>query len=210
MTAMAARPVTKLDFKRVFKELYAPSKTPAMVDVPELTFLMIDGAGDPNTSQDYKDAVEALYAVSYGLKFAIKRSPDGFDYGVMPLEAQWWVDDMSTFSVTDKAAWQWTAMIMQPDEVTIEQFEDAVDKAVARKSLRAASKLRLERFREGRAAQVLHLGPYRDEGPTIDRLHAFIADQGNARAGKHHEIYLSDARRTAPERLKTVIRQPVE
>jgi hypothetical protein len=207
---MTARPVTKVDFKRVFKELYAPGKTPAMVDVPELAFLMIDGAGDPNTAQDYKDAVEALYAVSYGLKFTIKRRGEGFDYGVMPLEGLWWVDDMSTFSVDDKASWQWTAMIMQPDEVTIELFEDAVDKAVARKPLPAASKLRLERFQEGRAAQVLHTGPYRDEGPTIERLHAFIADQGHVPAGKHHEIYLSDVRRTAPERLKTVIRQPVE
>lgn len=207
---MTARPVTKVDFKRVFKELYAPGKTPAMVDVPELAFLMIDGAGDPNTAQDYKDAVEALYAVSYGLKFAIKRRPEGFDYGVMPLEGLWWVDDMSTFSVDDKASWQWTAMIMQPDEVTIELFEDAVDKAVARKPLPAASKLRLERFHEGCAAQVLHTGPYRDEGPTIERLHAFIADQGHVPAGKHHEIYLSDVRRTAPGRLKTVIRQPVE
>jgi hypothetical protein len=190
--------------------LYAPTTTPAMVDVPEFTYLMIDGAGDPNTSQDYTDAIAALFAVSYGLKFAIKRSPGGFDYGVMPLEGLWWVDDMATFSVTDKAAWQWTAMIMQPDEVSTEQVEEAVRNAVARKSLPAAPKLRMERFREGRAAQVLHVGPYRDEGPTIERLHAFIADQGYARAGRHHEIYLSDAQRTAPERLRTVIRQPLE
>jgi hypothetical protein len=206
---MTARPVTKIDFKREFKELYAPRKTPAMVDVPELAFLMIDGSGDPNTSQDYRDAVEALFAVSYGLKFAIKRSPDGVDYGVMPLEGLWWVDDMSSFTTADKSDWHWTAMIMQPDEVTVDLFEETVDAAAARKSLPAAAKLRLERFREGRAAQVLYFGPYSDEGPTIERLHAFIADQGCERAGKHHEIYLNDARRTAPDRLKTVLRQPV-
>jgi hypothetical protein len=200
---------TKVDYRRVYKELYAPGKTPVMVDVPELAFLMVDGAGDPNTSQDYKDAIEALYAVSYGLKFAIKRSAGGFDYGVMPLEGLWWVDDMSKFSVAEKASWQWTAMIMQPDEVTVAQVEDVIARAAARKPLPAASKLRLERFHEGRAAQVGYIGPYRDEGPTIERLHAFIAEQGHVLAGKHHEIYLSDARRTAPERLKTIIRQPV-
>ena len=202
-------PATKVDFKREYKELYRAGHDPVLVDVPELAFLMVDGHGDPNTAPEYTQAVEALYSVSYSLKFAIKRARDGFDYGVMPLEGLWWVADMSKFVITEKSDWDWTALIMQPDEVTRDLLEAALANATAKKSLPAAAKLRLKRFREGPAAQVMHIGPYAAEGPTIRRLHEFIAESGRERRGKHHEIYLSDPRRSAPEKWKTVIRQPV-
>jgi hypothetical protein len=200
---------TKLDLRRELKGLYGPPVgRPVLVDVPELSFLMVDGQGDPNLSQDYRDAVQALFAVSYAVKFAVKRAA-GIDYRVMPLEGLWWVDDMSTFTVDDKASWKWTALIAQPDLVTAELVERAVAMAVAKRPLPAVGRVRLERLREGRAAQLLHRGPFSAEGPTIARLHGFIAEQGLGRRGKHHEIYLTDFMRTAPERLKTVIRQPV-
>jgi hypothetical protein len=197
---------TEVDFKRELRELYGAKRAPAMVDVPELGFLMVDGHGDPNTSQEYRDAVQALYAVAYAARFALKRA-GVIDYGVMPLEGLWWVPDMAQFSIEHKSAWDWTAMIMQPDELTDAVLAEA--KAKAAKKSPAVERLRLERFAEGRAAQILHLGPYAAEGPTIAALHAFIADQGYERAGKHHEIYLSDPRRSAPVKLRTVIRQPV-
>jgi len=199
----------KLDFKRELRGLYVAGPEPVMLDVPELAYLMIDGHGDPNTAAEYSEAVEALYAVSYAAKFAVKRTPGGIDDGVMPLEGLWWTADMSRFSADDKAAWDWTMMIMQPDLVTAEIVEQARATAARKKRLAAISRLRLERFAEGRAAQVMHVGAFATERPTIDRLHAFIADQGKELAGKHHEIYLSDPRRVAPERMKTIIRQPV-
>jgi hypothetical protein len=203
-------PATKIDFKRELRELYAPSREPGLVDVPELQFAMIDGHGDPNVVSQYRDAVQALFAVAYAVRFALKGAPNGLDYGVMPLEGLWWVPDMAAFTIEDKSAWDWTAMIMQPEQVSAEVFH-ATRAAVAKKkpSLEALRRVRLERFSEGPAAQVLYRGAYADEGPTIRRLHAFIAEQGYKRAGKHHEIYLSDPGRTAPEKLKTIIRQPV-
>jgi len=201
---------TKLDLRRELKALYGPpAGRPVLVDVPELAFLMVDSHGDPNLSQDYRDAVQALFTLSYAVRFAVKRAAGGLDYQVMPLEGLWWVDDMSTFTIDDKTSWQWTALIAQPDLVTEELVEQAVATASAKRPLPAVGRVRLERFWEGRAAQLLHRGPFSAEGPTIARLHGFIAEQGLARRGKHHEIYLTDFTRTAPERLKTVIRQPV-
>ncbi len=200
---------TKVDFKRELRELYAPAREPSLVEVPDLAFLMIDGHGDPNTAPEFSEAIEALYAVAYAAKFAIKRAPEGIDYGVMPLEGVFWTADMSTFATGERSAWDWTLMIMQPDQVTSEVFGEAQAAASEKKSLDAIGRMRLEALAEGLAAQVLHIGPYAAEGPTIQRLHAFIAEQGYERTGKHHEIYLSDPRRSAPERLKTVLRQPV-
>jgi hypothetical protein len=207
---MAVMPVTKIDMVRESKELYAPGREPVMVEVPEFRFLMIDGHGDPNVAPEYSQALEALFTLSYTLKFALKRGPLELDYRVMPPEGLWWTRDMSEFSVGRKSDWDWTMMIRQPDEVDEDLLEQAVSTATARKELPAAPRLRLERFREGPAAQVMHIGPYATEGPTIERLHSFIADCGYERAGKHHEIYLSDPRRAAAEKLKTVVRQPVE
>ena len=199
---------TKIDFKREFKELYGACREPELVEVPELTFLMIDGRGDPNTAVEYAQAIEALFTVAYAAKFGVKRRPGGIDYGVPPLEGLWWTPDMS-FTSDDKASWEWTMMIPQPDVVTVQVFDQARVVAGERKPLDAVGRVRLERFKEGLAAQVLHLGPYGAEAPTIQRLHGFIAGEGYERTGKHHEIYLGDPRRTAPKNLKTIIRQPV-
>lgn len=195
------------DLKKELKALYQPSsKTVEEVDVPPLHFLMIDGEGDPNTSPDYAAAVEALFTVSYALKFLVKKGPLAIDYGVMPLEGLWWADDMAAFSIGDKSRWKWTMMIMQPDFVT----QDLVDQAIvsARKKLPpdALSRLRWSRFTEGLCAQTLHTGPFTSEGPTIERLHQFVAARGEL-SGKHHEIYLSDIRRADPAKWKTIVRQ---
>jgi hypothetical protein len=199
--------MAKIDHKRLLSAFYAPAATAlSTVDVPELQFLMVDGQGDPNTSPAYQEALEALYGLAYGIRFALKPT---VDFTVMPLEGLWWATDPSAFALDDKSAWLWTAMIMQPAEVTPDVFE-AVRAGVARKKNPAALPLaRLAPYHEGLAAQVLYVGSYADEGPTIARLHAYIAEQGCEPAGKHHEIYLGDPRRTAPDRLKTIIRQPM-
>lgn len=202
---------TKIDFKKQLKHLYNPSsKQVTVVDVPELNFLMIDGEGDPNTSEAYQDAIETLFAVSYALKFAIKRGESGIDFAVMPLEGLWWVEDMTQFSMEDKDAWKWTAMIMQPAYVTQQLVEEAVKQVEKKKGLPSLSDMRFEAFHEGTAAQIMYFGPYSEEALTIDKIHGFIRDQGYRLRGKHHEIYLSDPRRTAPHKLKTIIRQPFE
>jgi hypothetical protein len=197
----------KVDLKKERKELYAPPRDPVLVDVPPMPFLAVDGAGDPN-GPEFAAAVEALFAVSYRLKFTLKREAD-VDHVVMPLEGLWWADDPAAFAGEDRGAWRWTAMIAQPESADHALIDRATEETEAKKDLPALPGLRFEVFEEGRSAQVMHLGPFSEEGPTIARLHVFIEDQGLAKSGKHHEIYLSDLRRTAPEKLKTVIRQPV-
>lgn len=201
----------KVDFKKELKQLYKPSpKEVVVVDVPEMNFLMIDGVGDPNTAQEYKDAIEALYSVSYALKFMVKKGESAIDYAVMPLEGLWWVDDMTQFSMENKDAWKWTAMIMQPEYVTEGLVNAALRQVEKKKNPPALSKIRFESFHEGLSAQIMHIGPYSAEGPTIERLHNFIKENGYELRGKHHEIYLSDPRRSAPEKMRTVIRQPMQ
>jgi hypothetical protein len=203
--------MAKVDLRKDLKLLYNPSaKAVALVDVPPMNFLMLDGSGDPNTSPDYVAAIEALFALSYALKFRVKKSQAGVDYAVMPLEGLWWVDDPSRFSMRDKGAWQWTAMIMQPPYVTAALVAEMVAETQKKKGLAALEKIRFASYSEGLAAQIMHIGPYAAEEPTIARLHGFIAENGYTPRGKHHEIYLKDARRTAPEKLQTVVRQPVE
>lgn len=200
----------KIDFKKELKELYRPSaKKIVTIDVPEMNFIMIDGKGDPNNSAEYQDAVEALFSVSYTLKFMIKRGEIEIDYGVMPLEGLWWADDMSSFVDGKKDDWKWTSMIMQPEFVTKAMFQEASEQVIKKKGLKAVPKLRFDSYKEGVCAQVLHIGPFSEEGPTIQKLHEYIEEKGFRNSGKHHEIYLSDFRRTAPEKLKTVIRQPM-
>ncbi len=199
---------TKIDLKRELHELYTARRKPGIVDVPELKFLMIDGHGDPNTSADYGHAIEALYSVAYTLKFTLKK--DGsLDFPVMPLEGLWWANEPDAFVHGRKASWNWTAMLLQPDVVTDELVAGAIGAASHKRSLPAAALLRLESFTEGLCAQLLHVGPYADEGPSITCLHDFIAAGGYIRRGKHHEIYLGDPRRSAPDRLRTIVRQPV-
>lgn len=208
--APAAAPSGKIDLRKSLGTLYAPSaRRVDEVDVPPMRYLTIDGSGDPNTAPAYHEAIEALFAVSYTLKFLVKRRT-GTDYGVMPLEGLWWADDMSRFTThpADKSGWKWTMMIAQPDLVTPEMIDEARRMVVEKKGLAAVGRMRLETVREGRAMQTLHLGPYADEAPTIARVHAAIAAAGGRPTGKHHEIYLGDPRRAAPARLKTIIRQP--
>jgi hypothetical protein len=190
------------------KALYnPPAGKPVLVEVPEMAFLMVDGAGDPNTVDAYREALEALFSVSYTIKFAVKKSR-GFDFHVSPLESLWWSDGGDLLE-TDKSAWKWTAMMRQPDEVTAEEVAAAIEAAGRKKPLPALSRLRFARFGEGTSAQVMHIGPYSAEGPTIEGLRAFIAASGHEPAGRHHEIYLGDPRRAAPEKLRTIVRQPV-
>ncbi len=200
--------MAKIDFKKTLKHLYNPSKKEiSVVDVPPMNYLMIDGKGNPNTAESFAQAIETLYAVSYSLKFTIKKSQQ-IDYGVLPLEALWWTPDMAKFSEADKDAWFWTAMIMQPEYVNETLLKETIEIVKAKKGPLALDKLRFDSYHEGKSAQILYIGPYTEEGPTIQKIHKHIDDSAGELRGKHHEIYLSDARRTAPERLKTIIRQP--
>jgi len=200
----------KIDLKKKLKQLYQPSaKQVVEVDVPAFQFLMIDGEGDPNTSQEYAQAVEALFSVSYTVKFMVKKQPHGIDYAVMPLEGLWWADDMSVFTANDKSKWKWTMMIMQPEFVARAAIDAAIAEVKRKKALPAVSKLRLESFTEGACGQILHVGPFSEEGPTIQKVHDFIHSKSRL-AGKHHEIYLSDIRRADPAKWKTIIRQPMK
>ena len=200
----------KIDLKKDLKKLYGTgAKNVDLVDVPAMRFLMIDGEGDPNGSPQFQEAVEALFSVSYTAKFMAKKGPLQIDYGVMPLEGLWWADDMAAFTSGERAKWKWTLMIVQPDFVTDAMLRDAMGEVRKKKALPGVERLRIETFAEGRSAQVLHVGPFKDEGPTILRLHDFITASGSTRTGKHHEIYLSDFRRAAPEKWKTILRQPV-
>jgi hypothetical protein len=200
----------KLDLKKKWKHLYQPvAGTIAAVDVPPFNYLMVDGEGDPNTALAFEQAVEALYSLSYTLKFSLKKSPSAVDYGVMPLEGLWWADDPKVFFETDKSMWKWTAMILQPDFISNAQVEAAFGEVRRKKNPAALDLVRLETLEEGPSAQTLYLGPFSEEAPTIQRMHDFISASGKELYGKHHEIYLSDPRRTAAEKLKTILRQPM-
>jgi len=200
----------KIDYLKQLKHLYAPSaKKVEIVDVPEMNFLMIDGEGNPNTSQAFRNAVETLFSLSYTLKFMIKKGEEEIDYGVLPLQALWWSDDLSAFSTGNKDAWKWTVMVMQPDFVTPALVAAATKEVQRKKKPASLSLTRFHSFKEGKAAQILHIGPFSEEGPTIEKVHSFIENSGSQRIGKHHEIYLSDIRRAAPEKWKTIIRQPM-
>ena len=202
----------KIDFKKTMKPLFAPSpKDFSVVDVPPLQFLMIDGKGRPDAESrtEYAQALAALYPVAYKLKFLSKKQL-GRDYVVPPLQALWWADDMSVFVTGDKDAWQWTVMIMQPDWIATEHMEEVLPIVEASGPQPALEKLRLETYHEGKAVQIMHIGPYSEEGPTLKRLHEeFLPASGLVESGHHHEIYLGDPRKTAPARLKTILRQPV-
>jgi hypothetical protein len=202
-------PLVSLDLRRQMPQLYSAPSTPVLLEVPELSYLQVYGHGDPNTAPEYAEAVEALYAVAYAIRFALKRGPQGLDAAVMPLEGLWWTPDMSTFTTEDKSAWDWTLMIRVPDLIDAAAVDQARASAARKKPLPGLDRVGWASYTEGPSAQVLHVGPYSAEGPTVERLHRFIADAGFVPAGKHHEIYLGDPRRAAPERLRTIIRQAV-
>lgn len=206
----------KVDFKKTLKHLYAPKKKFELVEVPEMQFLMVDGHGlasaedNPEIAQRYEQALEALYALAYKMKFMSKTMLEK-DYVVPPLEGLWWADDMETFITREKTAWDWTMMLMVPDWVTREMFDEALVEVRKKKNLAALDKARLERYREGLSVQIMHIGSYDDETPVLAKMHhEFIPENGYTMTGKHHEIYLGDPRRVAPEKLKTVLRQPVK
>jgi len=200
----------KLDLKKQYRQLYSPSaKKPEIVEVPPLSYIMVDGHGDPNTAPAYGEAIQTLYSLSYTLKFHIKKTL-GRDYGVMGLEGLWWIPDMSKFTSSPKSDWDWTMMILQPDFITPALFEEAKQLVRAKNKAAPVDTARLEAYSEGTAVQIMYFGAYADEGPTIASLHQFAFDQGYSLHGKHHEIYLSDPRRVAPEKLKTILRQPVQ
>lgn len=201
----------KVDFKKELDFLYKTStKEFSIVAVPPLKYLMIDGEGDPNTSPDYADAISAIYTVSYTLKFMSK---DEFevDYVVPPLESLWWADDMSAFAKGRKNSWKWTAMILVPDWITKPMVKKAIKAANEKHVNPMLNKLRHEVLKEGKSAQILHVGPYDKEGPMLKRLHhEFMPENRLTFNGKHHEIYLNDPRKVAAEKLKTLLRQPVK
>lgn len=200
----------KIDFKKELKNLYRPPKEFVLVEVPEMQFLMVDGHGDPNTAKEYLDALEALYALAYKLKFNSKKQLEK-DYVVPPLEGLWWAQDMQTFTTSrDKSQWDWTMMIMTPDWIDEDLYVQTLAMLRDSKPLASLEKVRLETYHEGLSVQILHIGSYDDETPTLHALHhEFLPQHDLVENGKHHEIYLSDPRRVPPERLKTILRQPV-
>lgn len=202
--------MAKIDLKKDLKHLYRPSaKEVVQIDVPKLKYLMIDGMGDPGFAPEYAEAVEALYSVSYTTKFMLKKGAQQIDYAVMPLEGLWWAEDMSAFITNDRSQWKWTMMILQPSFVEDKMIHAAMDQVREKKGLPGIDRMRLEYFTEGLCAQIMHIGPFTEEGPTIEKVHAYIESK-SALSGKHHEIYLSDIRRANPKNWKTIIRQPMQ
>jgi len=199
----------KLDLKKTEKEYYKPGRKPEIIEIPEFKFLMVQGTDARPESEDFQNAITTLYSVSFTAKFMSKNEP-GRDYTVMPLEGLWWADDMNVFEKGEKEKWSWTLMIRQPDFITQEIIKRAVTRAKEKKNI-AAEKLKLTKYKEGLSAQIMHIGPFSEEKPNILLLHELINKEGgkfNGQKQKHHEIYLSDFRRTAPEKLRTIIRQP--
>jgi hypothetical protein len=203
-------PDSKVDFKKELDAYRAPRNKFRIVDVPDLQYLMIDGHGDPNSAPMFAQATQALYPLAYRLKF-LSKNELGRDYVVMPLEGLWWSDDMAAFtSSRDKSRWDWTLMIMTPDWIDGEVFGTAVERAVEKGASDRLHDIRLESLSEGRCVQTLHIGSYDDETELLGRMHdEFIPAHGLTLTGKHHEIYLSDARRVASDKLRTILRQPV-
>jgi len=202
--------MSKVDFKKEWKHLYQPSnKDFQVIEVPEMTFLKVDGHGDPNSAPEYTAAIEALYAVAYKIKFFSKK--EGKDYVVPPLEGLWWAEDMDNFATErDKSQWDWTMMIMTPEWISGERVKDVREEVAKVKDNPALGKLRWEPYLEGLSVQIMHIGSYDDEGPVLARLHAeWMPSNGYTFNGLHHEIYLSDPRRVDPHKLKTILRQPI-
>ena len=203
--------MNKIDFKKEWKHLYQPSRKDfEVVEVPNLQYLMVDGHGDPNIAPEYTEAVEALYGVAYKIKFFSKKEEK--DYVVPPLEGLWWADDMNDFTANrDKSKWDWTMMIMTPDWIHPDVYQQALDEVTKKKDLPALGIIRLDNYQEGKSVQILHIGSYDDEGPVLQRLHeTWMPDNGYEFNGKHHEVYLSDPRKVDPEKLKTILRQPIK
>lgn len=204
--------MSKIDYKKDFKAWYkAPEKGCVFIDIPPLQYLMIDGAGDPNTAPAFHAAVEALYGIAYTIKFSAKKSGIGPEYSIAPLDGLWWCEGMEEgcFDPENRSLWRWTLMLVQPAHIDGAMLHSAVAQMDAKGKKGPFGDLRLATLEEGPCIQTLHVGPYSDEAPSIAAMHRHIEDQGYVPHGRHHEIYLSDPRRTSPEKLKTILRQPV-
>ena len=200
----------KLDYKKKYPLLYKPKNKPSIIEIPDMKFFMVDGKGDPNSAKEYKEAIEALYAVSYALKMKIiKKEEPEKDYVVPPLEGLWYIDDMSKWVETSKDEWKWTMMIRIPDYVTSEQLEKAREIAEKTKKPVALSKIYVKNYQEKTVVQMMHIGSYAEEHENIMKIHQYAKENGYSISGHHHEIYLSDPRKTDPAKLKTIIRQPI-
>ena len=202
----------KIDYKKKYKEFYNPSaKKVSFVTVPKFKFLMVDGKGSPGESEDFKNAIESIFPVTYKIMFLNKKVNPDKDYKIMPLEGLWWADDMDDFVRGNRDNWIFTLMIMQPDFISQDLFAEALAEVKKKKVLNSLAKLRLEEYEEGLCAQLMHIGPFSEEGPNIQRIHDEITARDRKFDGhllKHHEIYLSDFRKTDPLKLKTILRQP--
>lgn len=205
------------DFKKEYEELYAPKKGPSIVEVPPMHFVAVCGSGDPNDAEGaYQRAISVLYAISYTIKMSKKgtRQIDGYvDFVVPPLEVFWWQDGVEGADYTRKETFSWIAVIRLPDFVSREDFDWAVQEATKKKKVdcSVAEYLTIE---EGLCVQCLHIGSYDDEPATVEAMHAYARECGYAldltQERRHHEIYLSDARKVAPDKLKTIIRHPIK
>ena len=198
----------KIDIKKQHKQLFAPKREPHLVDVPKFQYLMIDGEGTPEGTA-FQDAIAALYSTAYTTKFALKKAGRE-DFVVPPLEALWWADDEAAFEENRRDEWQWTLMVILPDHVSDEDLRGTLAELEKKGKLTDVhGRMRTEVLEEGQAVQCLYVGPYDSMGDTISAMQEFAESKGLEFAGKHHDVYLSDPRRTAPEKLKTVLRRPV-
>ena len=198
-----------IDLRKELKKLYSPTGTPEIIDIPELNYLTYTGRGEPG-GNSYNEALNALYGAVYTLKFASKKK--GNDFTIMPLEGLWWWDDSNIMNLEEappRETWNWTSMILVPDSMTPSMFEEIRPELLEKKG-KVADRVKLERLNEGLCAQILHIGPYSDEPRSQKALHGFVEERGYHLRGHHHEIYMSDPRRTPPDKWKTILRQPIE
>lgn len=203
----------KFDYKKIHKEFYTATSKPKLLVVPEFKYITISGEGNPNTSEMFSNAVQTLYPIAYTLKFMIKKGKTALtpcDYNIMPLEGQWWADDMENFITRNKDSWKWKIQLFMPDFITEDLLDEAKNAVKKKNDLEMLPLVTFEKIADGPSAQIMHIGSFDSEYPTIKTLHDFIENNGKKLSGLHREIYLSDFRKTAPERLKTIIRQPFD
>lgn len=200
--------IQKIDHKKVFKSFYKPPKKPTIMDIPSFNYLKVDGKGNPNTAEQFAEYTQLLYSLSYTIRFAIKKSMN-IAYTVMPLEGLWWSQNMETFHSGEYDEWEWTLMILQPDFVTQEKVAAAKTEVIRKKKLDKVNLLRFEPYAPGTVVSIMHIGPYNAETENIQWMHKHAREQGFSLHGLHQEIYLSDPRKAAPEKMKTILRQPI-
>lgn len=199
----------KIDLKKKLKQYYNPKTIPEIIEIPTMQYLMMDGKGAIE-DKEFQESIEALFSVSYKAKFNSKKNLN-FDYAVMPLEGLWWSDDMNDFVSSNKDKWKWTLMIMQPEEITAKIIESSIEEVAKKKNSEALSRIKLEKFSEGKSIQMMHVGPFSEEHKNIIKMHKMIEENKgwfDGKIHKHHEIYLSDFRKVDPKKMKTILRQP--